>query len=377
MARPLLSRGRILAVLLLLCLSPRSAAALAFRMENRTQGPLAAQPVFATVTARDGEGRFQRMDASGAFHPCRPEDNRVPHQGLRWCAYSFPAGDFDIDATRPLFAGRLYLSVGSPLYLRVDPATGGLVQPDPGNPSDPNLAIPFDWLEFTVDASGFHGNTTCVDMFGLPIRLEVLDRDGRASGPVGLEASRSELLRAWGAEVPEPFRGLVRPEGRILAPGHAPAGDPVATALDAHIAACWSRFRTEPPAFRIGADTFTGRVEADGSLAFTRPGDADVHRIEGRPTSLEAFRCDGVLDRGDAVARALGARVGAYLNRNPGRSGDPATWYQPPCNAYAAFWHRHGLGGLAYGFPYDDVDGQSTLLDVREPVEVRVAFRVD
>jgi hypothetical protein len=373
--RPL---GRLLAVLLLLGLHPLPASTLPFRLENRTEGPLAARPAFLTVTALDTAGRFERMDASGAFHLCSIRDNRIPRNGTTWCAYSFPLADFDMDVARPVISGRLYLSVGSPLLLRVDPATGGLVQPDPANPQDPNRTVPFDWVEFTVDAAGFHGNTTCVDQWCLPIRLEVLDRMGRTAGPVGLTDSRRELLGAWRREVPEPFRDLAGGGGwRILAPGHAPADGPLATSLDPFLQAFWRRCRTVPLAVPVGADTFTGRVGPDGALAFTREGDPRTYRIEGCPTTLETFRCDGVLARGDPVERALGARLGALLNRHPADPWDPGPSYETPCNAYAAFWHRHSLEGLAYGFPYDDVDGQATLLTVEEPAEVHIAFRMD
>lgn len=367
MGAPLRYAGRLLTVLLMLCLHPLAASTLPFRVANQTQGPLGGVPVYLTVTALDPEGRFQWMDSGGSFHPCRAEDAVVPRGDRDWCVYSFPLADFPMDVSAPVLSGRLYLSLGGPLYLNLDPATGGLVQPNPANPTDPNAATPYDWVEFTVDAGGFHGNTTCVDQWCLPIRLEVLDGAGVSAGPVGLDTTRADLLRAWFQEVPEPYRGLADPgRRRILAPGHAAQGSPLATLLDAPIQALWKRWRTEPLAFDIGGGTYTGRVGADGALTFRRPGDPVPLRIPRPPTTLETFRCDGVLAQGDPLTRALGARVGALLNRHP------LTF-----NHYAAFWHRHGLGGLAYGFPYDDVDGRSTYLSVPEPAEVRITFRID
>jgi beta-galactosidase len=367
MGAPLVRAGRLLAVVLVLCLHPLAAATLSFLVTNRTQGPLGGVPVYLTVTALDPEGRFQWMDAEGTFHPCRPEDAVVPRGDRNWCVYSFPLADFAMDVGRPVISGRLYLSLGGPLYLNLDAATGGLVQPNPANPTDPNAATPYDWVEFTVDGGGFHGNTTCVDQWCLPIRLEVWDRMGGSAGPVGLEASRADLLRAWSREVPEPFRGLADPgRRRILAPGHASPGSPLANLLDGGILALWERWRTEPVVFAMDGATYTGRVGEDGALTFTGAGSPGPIRIPRPPTTLETFRCDGVLAQGDPLARALGARVGALLNRHPLTR-----------NEYAAFWHRHGLDGLAYGFPYDDVDGRSTYLSVPDPAEVRIAFRID
>lgn len=37
----------------------------------------------------------------------------------------------------------------------------------------------------------------------------------------------------------------------------------------------------------------------------------------------------------------------------------PTAWYSAAtANYYAQFWHKHSVGGLAYGFAYDDVSNQ-------------------
>jgi hypothetical protein len=41
----------------------------------------------------------------------------------------------------------------------------------------------------------------------------------------------------------------------------------------------------------------------------------------------------------------------------------PADFYlAAPANYYAQFWHNHSIGGLAYGFPYDDASGFSSTI---------------
>ena len=35
-----------------------------------------------------------------------------------------------------------------------------------------------------------------------------------------------------------------------------------------------------------------------------------------------------------------------------------------PANAYAGFFHKHNISGLAYGMPFDDTENQSTLIDM-------------
>ncbi|BDU72742.1 glycoside hydrolase family 64 protein [Mesoterricola silvestris] len=356
-------------------------APLRLAFANRTRGALAAQPVYLTVTAQDDAGTFLRMDAGGAFHPCLPADNRVPAAGRLWCAYSFPLpAAVDLDTARDLRGGRIYLSVGAPLRLRVDPATGGLVQPDPANGEDPNGRTLFDWVEFALDRTGLYANTTCVDQFGLPITLEARDRDGTSAGPVGLEARRSDLVRDFAAAVPGPFRALVG-DLRITAPGHAPEG-PLRRHLDAYIRAMWERYRREPLVLTPDEGTFTGRVEPGGLFVFTRPGDPERYLIRAMPTTPEAFRCDGPLAQGCTLERVLGAQIAAMLNRHiletPSAWRDPSRYYAAePANAYARFWHLRSLGGKAYAFPYDDVNDQAPLIHAAHPQELRIGFRVD
>jgi beta-galactosidase len=52
----------------------------------------------------------------------------------------------------------------------------------------------------------------------------------------------------------------------------------------------------------------------------------------------------------------------------------PANWtnasayYQSsPANFYSWFWHQHSVGGLAYGFSYDDNNNQSTTIATQQP----------
>ncbi|MHA6529868.1 beta-1,3-glucanase family protein [Paenibacillus sp. BAC0078] len=43
-------------------------------------------------------------------------------------------------------------------------------------------------------------------------------------------------------------------------------------------------------------------------------------------------------------------------------------YYQAaPANYYSKFWHTYGINGLAYGFPYDDVNNQAAYLEIGNP----------
>jgi len=264
----------------------------------------------------------------------------------------------------------------------VDPTSGGLVQPNPRNPSDPNAGLLFDWVEFAMDPTGFYGNTTCVDQFGLPITLGVTDRSGATAGPVGLPERRSDLFAAFLAETAAPFRSLVAADHlRIGTPGQATTG-PLATFLDSYLRTLWDLHRTSPMVLTPDEGRFTGLVDKADRLVFTREGDPARYLIPARPTTAEAIRCDGPLASGNPLERVLGAQLAALINRH--LLQDPLAWRRAalyyrtdPFNDYAAFWHRHGLGGKAYGFPYDDVNDQATLIHAGEPAEIRIGFRID
>ena len=360
-----------------------------FTFRNATLGPSRNTPAFVTFIGRDSLGRFCHLDREGRFLPCGPGDNRVVRNGRTWCVYGLPLRDvlsLDLDRSQKVDGGRIYLSVGEPTYLRVDETSGGLVEPDPANDQDPNGPLPYDWIEFALDGTGFHGNTTCVDQFGLPVTLEVTDRGhpGQSLGPVGIAGSRADLFRAWQAEVPEPFRVLADPAGtRILAPPHAPGfrDGPLNDYFASRVAALWRRSRSVPLILTPDQGRFTGWVGGDDRLVFTREGSHGRFVIDGPPSSAEVFRCDGVLARGNATEQVLGAQLAALLNRNvadPLRWREPGVYYQgSPCNLYARFWHEHSLAGKAYGFAYDDVSDQSPSLATAEPEEISVTLRWD
>jgi hypothetical protein len=364
-----------------------AAAGLRLSFINTSRGAAAKVPVYATCTCLDRAGRFCRLDASGRLRPCSTADNVVVLNGQTWCDYGIPlpaTRSLELDPEQPMISGRIYLSAGSPLFLRVDEATGGLVQPDPANPSDPNRSIRFDWIEFTLDGTGFHGNTTCVDQFGLPIALTVFGRAGQ-HGPVGLTESRSALFAAFRASVPPAFQELADPQDcRILAPAHGAfaAAGPEKDYLQGYIDRMWAKYRSEPLVLTPDQGSFTGTVDAKDRIVFTRAGSGGSYVIQGKPTSQEVFLCNGVLAQGSATEKVLGAQIAAMLNRHVLET--PMAWRQAgayyrkdPCNRYAWFWHQHGLGHQAYGFAYDDVNGQSTSLAAPDPLAISIAYRLD
>nr|WP_296063521.1 beta-1,3-glucanase family protein [uncultured Actinoplanes sp.] len=197
----------------------------------------------------------------------------------------------------------------------------------------------FDFIEFTVGANVFNGNTTRVDAFGLKIAMRLHSRDG------------------YDVQVGEDYPTFTE--------------DRTAT---------FAKFQNEVPAeFKhLATATAPYRILAPGSDAMFRQGGqyqnymssyAAAHGINA--ITSDVFGCAGVL--------ASQPQQCAALNRHTIDLPQPqwetvSNFYRaPPANYYAKFWHDHALGRLAYGFPYDDVAGQSSFVSHGSPQYLLVA----
>jgi hypothetical protein len=187
-----------------------------------------------------------------------------------------------------------------------------------------------DFIEFTVGPDQFNGNTTRVDAFALKIAMRLHAHDG-FDQEVGesrrvFAESRSATFARFRAAVPAEFRHLAQGTDRILSPG----GD---------------------PAFRSG-----GKY-ADYYAAFTKAA-----------STSDILGCAGALSgKPDECAR---------LNRHvtAAQAGQVGAYYRAaPANFYAKFWHDNAIDGRAYGFPYDDVNSQSTYVSHADPQYLLVA----
>ncbi|MDT4990962.1 MAG: hypothetical protein QOH97_854 [Actinoplanes sp.] len=181
-----------------------------------------------------------------------------------------------------------------------------------------------DFIEFTVGANVFNGNTTRVDAFVLKIAMRLHAEDGFDTA-VGenqrtFAESRPATFARFRAAVPAEFDHLAQGSDRIAAPG----GD---------------------PAFRPGG-LYGAYFKRVSSLA-----------------ASDIFGCAGPL--------ANNPNDCAALNRH---GTTPASWYKAsPANYYAKFWHDSSIGHRAYGFPYDDVAAQSTYVSHENPQWLLVA----
>jgi hypothetical protein len=196
-----------------------------------------------------------------------------------------------------------------------------------------------DFIEFTVGATVFNGNTTRVDGFGLKLALRLHAADG-FDAQVGEDQatfaqSRAATFQQFVNEVPQQFKVLAQGAGQVRIP--SPGND---------------------PSFRAGgvnANYFSAYAASVGINA---------------PTS-DIFGCAGILAQDPNHCAALNRHV-AQLPQTQWNT--PSNYYlAAPANYYAKFWHDHAINHLAYGFPYDDVAGQSSFISHQNPQWLLVA----
>ena len=206
-----------------------------------------------------------------------------------------------------------------------------------GSPDSPY----YDFIEFTVGTSSINVDTTRVDRFGLKLALLLHGQDG-SNQEVGEDYATFQESRA---ATFQRFENFVPTEFKELATDDAPYGIPSPG---------------NDPAFQAGgayANYFTSYAAAEGDTT---------------DSTAQIFGCGGTLASNPPLCAGLNRHV-AQLPAS--EQSDPSQFYQAaPANYYAEFWHENAINGLAYGFPYDDVDGQSSDFSTSDAQYVQVGI---
>ncbi|HEY2792931.1 MAG TPA: discoidin domain-containing protein [Micromonosporaceae bacterium] len=197
-----------------------------------------------------------------------------------------------------------------------------------------------DFIEFTVGTDVFNGNTTRVDGFGLKIAMRLHSHDGTdqivGENYATFQESRAATFARFQATVPTEFKELATDFAPYRIP--SPGNDPAFQAGGAY-ANYWSSYASSVGVNETAGDIFG----CAGTLA-------------GNPNECAA------LNRHTAQLPAAQQQT-------------PSNFYlSAPANYYAKFWHDNGINGLAYGFPYDDVAGQSSFISHSDPQYLEVAI---
>lgn len=350
---------------------------LPFTVTNQSQR---GEDVFLYVVGVDlASGRLGYVDQAGAFSPWPAGSNPpgpAPDVSIRM-------GGTGASTTLHLprgFSGRLYMSFGERLPFRLTP--DGLVQPAPWAPGDPSENILFDWSEFTYNDAGLWLNSSQVDMFAVPHAVSVTGSDG-ATQTTGrlVDDGRNQVIAGirnqsgWGGLVRTRADGTVL---RVLAPGKAAdAGYFDRGYLDPAIADAWSAYTSKTLTVAPFGDRpdvrYYGRTSGT-TMTFTNGAGQQVASFQ-RPTTGDVWGCDGALGApNDQVVGPIARTLCAALHRSTlGRldtqpSGTAADFYQGTItNHYSRLVHQNMVDGRAYGFAFDDVQAQESLVHSGDP----------
>ncbi|MER7273413.1 beta-1,3-glucanase family protein [Dactylosporangium sp. NPDC000244] len=277
-------------------------------------------------------------------------------------------------------SGRVYMSLGERLKFFLTP--DGLVQPAPWASGDPNHNILFDWSEFTYNDAGLWLNSSQVDMFAVPHAVSVTGANGAKSTTGALKADgRQNVINqikaqaGWGNTVVTRSDGTVL---RVLSPGKAAdAGLFSATYLDPYIANAWNAYTTKTLTVVPFTDQpnvkYFGRTSGT-VMTFTNASGQKVATFN-RPSTANVWGCDGALGApNDQVVGPIARTLCAALHRStlgtidtqPG--GTAADFYKSALtNHYSRIVHANMADGRAYGFAFDDVQNQESLVHDGDP----------
>lgn len=334
--------------------------------------------VFIYVLGTPGEDRLGWSDANGTFHQW-PDVGGVPVDAPD-AAIAGPTDGQSMTIQLPKLSGRVYFSYGSKLSFKIV-NNGRLVQPAVQNPSDPNRNKLFSWTEFTLNDSGLWINSTQVDFLSTPYQTGLRKGDGTVMStgmlkPNGYQNVVNALNSTPGwdnLEQRAPDGSLLR----VLAPGHAiGTGQIDPTVLSSYVDQVWAKYTNEPltvaPYSYDPAARFTGRVQ-NGVMRFTNSSGAYVTEFP-KPSSDSIFGCYKDLhapnDDVGAIARTLcaGFHRSTLLTRTTQPGTSTSGFYEAPVtDYYSKFIHQQMANGKAYGFAFDDVLAQESLVHDGNP----------
>ncbi len=349
-----------------------------FLMNNDTNGAYADNEIFWCILGYNANMQLCYLDKNGNLIPATTALNTISKSDRKCADICYSLAEADHVYVPSITSGRMYISYGEQVYITINQDINGNIGyagPDLNNTSDPNSDVYFEFAEFTITGKEYWGNTTRVDFFSFPVATRLIGEGGFCNSPgdadvydktVGDIGTRDEIFTAYRNEVTNEYATLVG-DMRIMAPCKSTfnEGAVYGNYFDAYINEVWNKFSTQDLVFTCQAGTFRGRANGD-AMVFTKDGDSGTYTVY-KPTTQDVLEGKGNFNRGNSTELVIEAQMCAAFNRGialqPENWGDNTKYYQTtPCNAYSAFFHRHSYSGLAYGFCYDDVFDNSTLL---------------
>ncbi len=366
-------------------------------LNNNTKGVWANSQIYVTVIGIDpATNRFGYLTPAGQLIDFTLSDSSAANHvtsasGQNFGNYSFTLAQSTLLKIPTIQSARAYISLGAPLYVQVNGDGNGNVNgyagPNPQNPTDPNVNTHFDWYEFN-NQNGIYINTTQVDEFGLPLLLDVWGAKGTFHQQVGITESIAQLDSEFASQVPAAFQPATMSNLRIFSPAKLSlaAGGANGNYFDSYLASAWSAWSTTPVSIVLNGRTFSGKA-AGAVLTFSEVNPSTAHAGESftvqLPSTQDVLGCSGAMASGvagstavqqdeNAIQLQLENQICSATNRHvlltPANWANAASYYgSAPANFYSQFWHNHSVGGLAYGFSYDDNNNQSTTITTQTP----------
>jgi hypothetical protein len=284
-------------------------------------------------------------------------------------------------------SGRVYMAFGDKLDFKL--SEDGLVQPAPWAAGDASADTLFDSSEFTYNEAGLWLNSSQVDMFAVPHAVSVTGSDGATLKTGELEPGGRDKVIA-GIKADDSFKDLIQtgPDGtvlRVLSPGKgADAGAFDPNYLDPYIDEAWAAYAgsdlTVAPFKEQPEVTFTGRTSGD-VMTFTDTSGAEVAAIS-KPSTADVWGCDGNLAApNDLVVGPIARSLCAALHRSTlgtekvEPSTDASGFYDNELtNHYSKLIHENMVDGKAYGFAFDDVAAQESLVHSGDPTKIGITL---
>ncbi|MCW2503596.1 MAG: sugar hydrolase [Actinomycetia bacterium] len=366
----------------------------------------AALPASLPVTFTNNSGRSEQVylyvmgqsltsnqlgygDSAGNFHAWG--GGSLPPSPAPDVAITGPANGQSMTFRIPKLSGRVYFSYGAKLkfFLVPTPNGTGLVQPDPVNPSDPNVNTLFDWSEYTYNDAGIWLNSSQVDMLSIPHAVGVKKSDGTTistgrmvaggrnsffgalAGQPGGWANLAVMRSGWPLRALSPLKGIQ-------------AGKLPANIIDSYISQAWSTYASKTLTVQPFGDQpntkYFGRTSGN-TMNFTNSSGAVVTSFN-KPTSADVFGCAGNLDApNDLVRGPISRTLCAALNRGTLAAvatqpdNNAADFYKvTACNQYARKIHARMVDGKAYAFAFDDVGNFEALVHDGAPQQAYITI---
>jgi len=306
--------------------APTGNGVMSLKMMNGSNGKFADNQIYWAVIGKiPGTETWCYLDLNGNLVPISTALNdasgHLTKNGQNYANIYHKVSDASWVSLPKITSGRMFISMGSTCYIKT--YDNGFAGPDINNTSDPNNNVYFDFIEFTVNDSGYHGNTTRVDQFGFPVQHRLVNKAGNYDKTVGeLESeTRNGIFEKYKNEVPNEFKSLATLQApyRIVCP-------------------------------------ISGPFKEGGAYANYFAGYSNISTR------------DILLGIGGAATNVVCAALNRHVYENNNDWNNVSAYYKAgPANYYAKFWHDHSINGLAYGFCYDDVNGQASYLEVGDP----------